>query len=102
MLEKLRGVRGETLTETLAAILIVTLSAVVLTGMAVGAVRLNRAAGTADAAYRLEVEAAERQASGSPGTVTVAEGGRRYVYDVTVTGGEETLASYAPAGEGAP
>ncbi|MEG2176815.1 MAG: type II secretion system protein, partial [Oscillibacter sp.] len=67
---KLRARRGETLTETLAAILIVSLASVVLMTLVVTAARINRRAGEGDKTFRQEQAVAEGQAPGTPGTGT--------------------------------
>lgn len=104
MKHKLKSARGETLTETLAAILVVSLSAVVLTAMSVTSVHINRAADEADRQFREEVLAAELQEAGESGTAraAVTAPGLSYHYTVRITGGEGRLASYAPGTEGTP
>lgn len=108
-MDKLQSRRGETLVETLAAILIVSLASVVLLTMAVTTVRVTRAAREADRAFQAEVEAAEAQRSAAgTGTVTVrVKGGPAYTYEVTRyraaggTGEAPPLTSYT-AREGTP
>lgn len=106
MHRKLRSRRGETLVETLAAILIVTLSSMALLAMLSAAARINTAAGAADAAFRTALTAAESRAAaleGGPVELTVDA----YSYDVHFYGeaadpdaGEAGLRAYALAPEG--
>lgn len=94
MQHKLRSHRGETLTETLAAILIVSLASVVLMTLVVAASRINRTAGAGDKVFRAEQAVAEVQASGADGTVTLA-GDVRGEYAVKFFGGAGALTSYS-------
>lgn len=107
--KKPRKCRGETLTETLAAILLVTLSATVLCTLVVTAARINRAAGEGDARFRQNQAAVERRRAGTDGTltsdgsVTVTVGGVTSSYPVTVYTVENgALTSYAYRGEDGP
>jgi len=96
-----RRSRGETLVETLAAILIVTLSSIVLVTAAVTAARINRGAAQRDAALEAEIRTAEEQAAGTAGVVGVEEdGSKKGTYSVFYYGGDGTLASYAYEGGG--
>lgn len=63
MIRKLSHSRGETLAETLVAVLIVTLSVLFLTTAAVSAARINRASAEQDTAFH--------RAEASSGTVEV-------------------------------
>ena len=71
-----RARRGETLVETLAAILVVSLTSVFLLTSVMAAQRVNRRAGEADEQLRLEQDVVERRENGKPGTVQV--GSSRY------------------------
>lgn len=90
MRKKLKACRGETLTETLAAILMVALSAVVLCTLAVTAARINRAAGEGDARFRQNQAVVERQRPDADGTlaqngsVTITVNGAASTYPVTI------------------
>lgn len=86
--------RGETITETLAAILIVTLSTLVLVTLALTAVRFNRTAAEADQRLQAEQVAAENHADGAPGTVTLRGDHIDCTYNVSYTGGDGALTSY--------
>lgn len=85
-----RARRGETLVETLAAILVVSLTSVFLLTSIMAAQRVNRRAGEADEQLRLEQDAVERRENGKPGTVQV--GSSRY--DVIHYGEGEALQGY--------
>ena len=68
-----RTSRGETLVETLAAILVVSLTSVFLLTSVMAAQRVNRQAGEGDEQLRLEQDAVERRESGKPGTVQIGK-----------------------------
>ena len=71
-----RTSRGETLVETLAAILVVSLPSVFLLTSVMAAQRVNRQAGEGDEQLRLEQDVVERRENGKAGTVQV--GSSRY------------------------
>lgn len=88
--KKLRSRRGETLTETLAAILIVALSSAVLAAMIGAASRMSSAVLRQDKALYDAVTAAETRPNSAraddPGTVTVTEkGSGREIASFSVT-----------------
>ena len=85
-----RARRGETLVETLAAILVVSLTSVFLLTSIMAAQRVNRRAGEADEQLRLEQETVERRENGKPGTVQVGSS----QYDVIRYGEGEALQGY--------
>lgn len=89
--------KGETLIETLVAILILTLSAMLLTGMSATANRINLRADAIDAAYRSEVEAVEKKELGKIGTITIAVDAEAYTYEVEYFGETPGLVSYQAA-----
>lgn len=95
---KQRRKSGETLVETLAAILVFTLASLLFVQMAVTAARINQSARAQDAAYTQQLEAAERQTGdGTGGTVEIRGGSGSWSYAVTVYGGEAgDICSYAP------
>lgn len=74
---KLTSRRGETLTETLAAILVISLSSVVLASMLGAASRMNATAIARDKALYAAVSKADtmQAAAASPGKVAVTIGG---------------------------
>lgn len=85
-----RARRGETLVETLAAILVVSLTSVFLLTSIMAAQRVNRRAGEADEQLRLEQNAVERRENGKPGTVQVGSS----QYDVIRYGEGKALQGY--------
>lgn len=85
-----RARRGETLVETLAAILVVSLTSVFLLTSVMAAQRVNRQAGEGDEQLRLEQDAVERRSDGKPGTVQI--GSSRY--DVIRYGEGKALQGY--------
>ena len=93
-----RARRGETLVETLAAILVVSLTSVFLLTSIMAAQRVNRRAGEGDEQLRLEQDVVERWSDGKQGTVqvgkqsTVQVGSSRY--DVIRYGEGKALQGY--------
>ena len=85
-----RARRGETLVETLAAILVVSLTSVFLLTSIMAAQRVNRRAGEADEQLRLEQDAVERRENGKAGTVQVGSS----QYDVIRYGEGKALQGY--------
>ena len=85
-----RARRGETLVETLAAILVVSLTSVFLLTSIMAAQRVNRRAGEADEQLRLEQDVVERRENGKPGTVQVGSS----QYDVIRYGEGKDLQGY--------
>ncbi len=96
----IRSHAGETLTETLCAMLVIALSSILLVTMLMVGMRLNRDAAQQDARFYEEVNALEqRTASSAPARVTVnASSGASYTLDVTVYGSEDGLRAYRKAG----
>lgn len=92
------GHRGETLTETLVAIVIISLSSVLLASMVGAASRMNAAVLERDRVFYAELSQAERQLTPrASGTVTVRIGGEAVEFPVTVYGAGG-LVSYALEG----
>lgn len=92
---KLRSRKGETLTETLVALLIVGLSSVVLASMIGAASRMGIQAAERDEELREEISAAEtRTGSGQSGDVTVKIDGTDINFPVSYYGEEGKLHSY--------
>ncbi len=90
-----RATSGETLTETLVALLISTLGILLLTTSIVSAININRAATARDQDLRSQKQAAELQDEpAGTGTVTVAVDGKETAVDVTFYGGDD-ISSYA-------
>lgn len=93
---KLRSRKGETLTETLVALLIVGLSSVVLASMIGAASRMGTQALERDKNLYEEITATEtRPESGQSGSVMVKIDGTNENFNVTYYGGEGQLHSYA-------
>ena len=68
-----RARRGETLVETLAAILVVSLTSVFLLTSVMAAQRVNRQAGEGDEQLRLEQDVVERRSDGKQSTVQIGK-----------------------------
>ena len=85
-----RARRGETLVETLAAILVVSLTSVFLLTSVMAAQRVNRQAGEADEQLRLEQDVVERRSDGKQSTVQIGSS----QYDVIRYGEGEALQGY--------
>ena len=97
-MRKLRETSGETLVETLVAILIVTLSSLLFLHMTMASVKISGEAKMMDSQYQTALSAAEEQKTKvSAGTITV--GGRDYSVTYYGTGESDALASYS-TGEG--
>lgn len=103
-MKKWNSRRGETLTETLAALLLVALATALLVTMVTASFRLNAAARGNDARFYEELSAAEAGVGGeseNAGVVAIKAGGESWKVPVSVTGGGGTLTSYERK-EGAP
>ena len=94
---KLSNSRGETLTETLVAILIAVLASMMLLTAAIAASNLNRAAAAADADLRAQQEVVERQDEvNGIAYVTIEDGNKTTRYPVQrYGGGTRGLQAYA-------
>lgn len=93
---KLRSRKGETLTETLVAVLIVGLASVVLASMIGAASRISTQVLEREKDLYEEIAAAETQTgSGQDGVVTVRIGGTDKNFAVSYYGGEDQLHSYS-------
>lgn len=102
---RLASRRGETLTETLAGILIVGLASAVLAGMAAVSARINSAAAAADTALYAAVTKAENgeQIGSETVTVKVTVGGTPHEFPSALCGDKEaSLYSYRFQKEAAP
>lgn len=91
---KPRAKRGETLVETLAAILIVTLTSLFFLTSVIAAVKINRAASVADDSLRVAQEAVETKKNAQDSTITVTVGSKTREYDVTTYGDSSDLQGY--------
>ena len=93
---KLRSRKGETLTETLVAVLLVGLASVVLASMISAASHMSAQALERDTALYDEITVAEAQSSSQNGSVTVELGGSSSQnFNVTYFGEEDQLHSYS-------
>lgn len=102
-MSKRRHSSGETLIETLAALLLVTLSSVLLLQMTITSGKISARTRARDSAYRAALAAAEEQSSPvSTGTVQVD--GRAYsivyFFKAVPDGEGQQLVSYASAEDG--
>ena len=95
-LRKLRHTGGETLTETLAAVLVVSCASVLLATMILASSHLNATARAQDGVLYREVSAAEAQSEGgAPAKVVLTdEKNNRYSLNVAVYGKGDGLRSY--------
>lgn len=87
-LERFSANRGETLVETLCAILVSSFAIVMLTTAVVASATANKAADDRDAVLQVEQQAAESH-SDAVGTGTVTLGGASY--SVTYYGGDDMV-----------
>ncbi|MDD4844931.1 MAG: hypothetical protein PHU31_11490 [Anaerotignum sp.] len=101
MKEKL-GTKGETIIETLVAILILTVSAMLLAEVSAAAVRMNQKIEDVDKNYRDELAVVEKQDASFKGEITIKRlsDGHTYTYDVNFFGNEGDLTSYQAKAEG--
>ncbi len=92
--KKRRSIKGETLLETLVAILILTISAMMLAEMTASSVRINRTVEKIDKEYRENVSAAEKRKFYKNETVTIKTTDKEYTYKVEYYGKADGLTSY--------
>ena len=94
--------RGETLVETLTAILLVTLASLMMVRMCLSGIQLNHSVRVREDAFRAERNIAElcEESRSSPGQVSIRGSGREETYEVRVAGGEGKLTSYYLVKEG--
>lgn len=101
ILRKLTTRRGETLTETLAALLVICLASAALAAMVTAASRMNAAAMQKDAAlYAAVTQTETHSGEGTDGTVDVTVDGEKITFDVDYYG-DDTLTSYGYPRKGA-
>ncbi len=99
-MKKLLGSRGETMTETLAAILIVAMSAVILATMTTVSVRITRSANAASAELYEQISAAESDLQLDTGIAEITmDDNPAGSVEVTIYGTNEGLMSYRGAGK---
>jgi type II secretory pathway pseudopilin PulG len=103
-MRKLKNRSGETLIETLVAILIVSLASVVLVQTVITSAQMSSRSGSADKKFSEALAAAETQSSSTgSGTVTVTKDGAGESFSVPVNiygggSGDKTLTSYSAGG----
>ncbi len=93
-MDKLRSRRGETLVETLAAILVVVLTSTFFLTAVISTGKINRTTGTSDDSLRTAQESVEKKEQATDGTITVTAGGKSTDYDVQFYGDSEALQGY--------
>jgi ABC-type Na+ efflux pump permease subunit len=91
-----RRKRGETLVETLFAILIMALMSVLFFTSAVSSQKINEKVSKADKKLQSEISVAEKGDGNRSGSVTVTTGGESFKYDVVFSGDSGALVSYRP------
>lgn len=91
---KKRSKRGETLVETLAAILIVVLTSTFFLTATITTAKINRSARTADDTLRVAQEQVEQRQNGRQGSVKIKTAAGTAEYNVTFYGASEKLQSY--------
>lgn len=100
LLKKLKSRAGESLVETLVAVLIIALAAGLLAGGATTTVKLNQRAAESGRVFFEELSQAEAGETYGTGTAQVRLGSNFYQLDITFTGDEDGLRAYRV--EGAP
>ncbi len=103
IMKKLRARSGETLTETLCAVLVMSLSSVLLATMISAASHMNATALEKDSALYSELTTAEEQsaAKSEPKAVEVTINGARVTFSATYYGDKDgALTSYAVPSKG--
>lgn len=94
--------KGETLVETLSAVLIVALTSVLLLSLTMTSAKLNRQSAEFGKRFQTELAAAEQGGGDRKGTVTILVPGNEYKYDVVYSGSQDQLFSYETKGGGEP
>jgi len=94
-LKLIQNKKGETLLETLVAILILTVSAMLLAEVTASSTRINLDAEKVDKKYREDLEKVEKRETPISGEVTIKSGGTTYTYDVNYYGDKSGFTSYA-------
>lgn len=93
-IKKKANTKGETLVETLVAILILTFSAMLLAEVSATAIRMNQEIEAVDTKYRDELAGVEKREVPFSGEVTIKSGGNTYHYQVDFYGDGVGLTSY--------
>ena len=100
ILYKLRARRGETLVETLVAILLLALSAAMLAIMVGAAMRINRETALASAMLYREISIAEEAGKTGSVPVTLAVADEKVLINADYTGAAGELYTYARPAKG--
>lgn len=101
VLSKLSGKQGETLIESLAAILVFTLSSIIFLTMVSSASHINQTVKAEYAEFQLQQQAIEDETTGAPETLTVSCGSASEEYTVTQVKAGELTAFYPKVSGGA-
>ena len=92
---KKRWNRGETLIETLIAVLILTFSSIMFLNMTLSSVKINSASQQKDAEFREDLMEAEKEETGRIGKITIKTDQSSYSYQVEYYGkGNDGMISY--------
>lgn len=89
-----RNAKGETLIETLVAIIILTVSAMLLAEVTTSSTRINLSVEKVDKEYRDALKTVETREFPVSGEVTIQTGGTSYTYEVNYYGDMVGLTSY--------
>jgi len=93
--KKLRSSCGESIVETLAAILVITFAGLFLFASIITAARINKTVEDTNAEFHTQLLTAEQQSGNLDGTVTIRDSGLFIAtLDVEYTGGSGQLTSY--------
>ncbi len=98
---KKRCKKGETILETLVAILIITFSSIMLVNLTLTATKINKVVEQEDSQFREDLMVAEQALTGTNGEVTIESDGSTYTYDVEYYGKDDGLYSYRALNGGA-
>ena len=101
ILSTLRGKQGETLIESLAAILVFTLSSIIFLTMVSSASHINQTVKAEYAEFQLQQQAIEDESTGSPETLTVSCGSASETFNVIKVATTELTAFYPTESGGA-
>lgn len=86
--------KGETILETLFAILIITFSSIMLVNVTLTATRINKVIEQEDTEFREDLMEAEKAVTGTNGEVKITSNESNYTYDVEYFGKDDGLYSY--------
>lgn len=86
--------KGETLIETLVAIIVLTVSAMLLAEVSASSIKINNQAEAVDTRYRNELANVEKRESPVVGDIQIKSGSNTYTYEVEYYGDLVGLTSY--------